>query len=802
MTYLDGLISLPQTAGFSQDALVTLKKDAVQKLEELVPLTLPLGSNPPVHDHVTCVQLGSFAVDKGTNTPEPHTFNFVAPTTFNNAMRVVRACQVTKPILLEGSPGVGKTSLITALANLSGHKLCRINLSDQTDIIDLFGSDLPVEGGSSGQFAWKDAEFLTALQEGHWVLLDEMNLAPQAVLEGLNAILDHRGEVYIPEISRTFKRHPSFRIFAAQNPLHQGGGRKGLPKSFVNRFTKVYVDELTPDDLHIVCAHIFSDMDENTLRKMISFNLDLNSNVNARHAFAQDGSPWEFNLRDVIRWGTLCSTPHSSRQPETYLRSVYLHRFRTAEDRRRAAEIYENSFGTKLQSIEEPPPWMVSSSTTQFGHFIFSRLNLVPRSRSPRVLKSQLSAIEAVGDCVSQSWLAILTGPKNSGKTEIIRTLAHFTGNTLQEVPVNSSTDTMDILGSFEQVDTRRRLLSVLADVRALIETDFRSLIGSKAIQDFMQQVIRIHNLLETTPSHKFPKIMSSIENLLSMLVSAYPSSAVLYMNLLTRLQNMSMSSAGQFEWVDGPLVQAMKTGQWLLLDGANLCGPSVLDRLNSLCEIGGSLTLSERGFVNGEIQRIEPHPNFRLFMSVDPQHGELSRAMRNRGIEISLLPTLLADDSCILRDSIWLPSLPTLSNQNIDIQGTYFEAMKRGLLTCNPPANIVPSSTGRSLDQDSALSSLLDHAAHLVIKSSSATDEISRVQFLSRNLSPGYMSYTSRFFSRAGDGGNQLMRDFINQFPSKSLVLSLAPFKQLHVERRSVPTTYIDCHVRCLFHA
>ena len=44
--------------------------------------------------------------------------------------------------------------------------------------------------------------FLKAMQEGHWVLLDELNLAPQSVLEGLNACLDHRGEVYLPEISK------------------------------------------------------------------------------------------------------------------------------------------------------------------------------------------------------------------------------------------------------------------------------------------------------------------------------------------------------------------------------------------------------------------------------------------------------------------------------------------------------------------------------------------------------------------------------------------------------------------------
>ncbi|XP_010082937.1 PREDICTED: midasin, partial [Pterocles gutturalis] len=62
---------------------------------------------------------------------------------------------------------------------------------------------------------------------------------------------------------------------------------------------------------------------------------------------------------------------------------------------------------------------------------------------------------------------------------------------------------------------------------------------------------------------------------------------------------------------------------------------PSVLDRLNALLEPGGVLTMSERGVIDGTIPTIAPHPNFRLFLSMDPVHGEISRAMRNRGIEI-----------------------------------------------------------------------------------------------------------------------------------------------------------------------
>ena len=59
----------------------------------------------------------------------------------------------------------------------AGRRLVRINLSEQTDMMDLLGADLPAAGGAAGQFAWADGPLLAALQAGAWVLLDELNLA-------------------------------------------------------------------------------------------------------------------------------------------------------------------------------------------------------------------------------------------------------------------------------------------------------------------------------------------------------------------------------------------------------------------------------------------------------------------------------------------------------------------------------------------------------------------------------------------------------------------------------------------------
>jgi midasin len=144
-------------------------------------------------------------------------------TTAANIQKILRALQIPgKPVLLEGSPGIGKTSLVEALAARIRQPVTRINLSDQTDIGELFGSDLPMEGGAVGQFAWRNGPFLNALQQGDWILLDELNLASQSVLEGLNAVFDHRGErlagiIWLFSLLR-------IRILCFFTPLDPGSG--------------------------------------------------------------------------------------------------------------------------------------------------------------------------------------------------------------------------------------------------------------------------------------------------------------------------------------------------------------------------------------------------------------------------------------------------------------------------------------------------------------------------------------------------------------------------------------------------
>lgn len=73
-----------------------------------------------------------------------------------------------------------------------------------------------------------------------------------------------------------------------------------------------------------------------------------------------------------------------------------------------------------------------------------------------------------------------------------------------------------------------------------------------------------------------------------------------------------------------------MQEGSWLLVDNVNLCSAAVLDRLNGLLEPNGVLTVSEKGVdENGKMFIVKPHKDFRIFLTMDPKNGEISRFVR-----------------------------------------------------------------------------------------------------------------------------------------------------------------------------
>ncbi|KAK2585693.1 hypothetical protein KPH14_010307 [Odynerus spinipes] len=178
-----------------------------------------------------------------------------------------------------------------------------------------------------------------------------------------------------------------------------------------------------------------------------------------------------------------------------------------------------------------------------------------------------------------------------------------------------------------------------------------------------LEQLANYHGLLEkikhlsddetdttrtmATETQLFLRKSNELSKLVSGMKTLEPSYEPKLQEIEAKLKALSMfveqekclNAGGKFEWVDSVLVKCLRDGTWLLIDQVNLCSPAVLDRLNGLLEPNGVLTIGERGVDNhGNVVTIKPHKNFRLFLTMDPRYGEISRAMRNRGVEIYML--------------------------------------------------------------------------------------------------------------------------------------------------------------------
>ncbi|KAJ7572613.1 hypothetical protein C8J56DRAFT_1138072 [Mycena floridula] len=104
--------------------------------------------------------------------------------------------------------------------------------SGKTSVVEYFCQANCTPVYSTETLVFKDGILVRALREGHWLVLDELNLAPAEVLEALNRLLDDNQELVIPESQDVVVPHEAFYAFCDLKSSGLVRGKESFIPSF------------------------------------------------------------------------------------------------------------------------------------------------------------------------------------------------------------------------------------------------------------------------------------------------------------------------------------------------------------------------------------------------------------------------------------------------------------------------------------------------------------------------------------------------------------------------------------------
>ena len=395
------------------------------------------------------VQVGGFWIRTGSCEPRPMDHYILTETVKQNLSdlsRIVSLCD--HPVLIQGDTSVGKTSLVSYLAAVTGNKVVRVNNHEHTDIQEYIGS---YTSDTEGKLVFKHGVLAEAMQTGSWVILDELNLAPTDVLEALNRVLDDNRELFIPETGETIRACPGFRLFGTQNPPGTYGGRKVLSRAFKNRFIELHFDQLPSSELEIILTGRCS-LPASYSKKMVAAMKDLQKYRKSSAAFA--GKDGFITLRDLFRWAERYSK--AEQRPGFYDWDKHLAeegfmilaaRVRNTEEGEVIRDILGKIFKRKVEPAEL---FTLSDKTSPITRDLLEQL-LSPETRSLFPGVAWTWNMRRLAVLVSHAWRhqepVLMVGETGCGKTTVVDIIASINQIPLFSLSCHNNTESGDFLG-------------------------------------------------------------------------------------------------------------------------------------------------------------------------------------------------------------------------------------------------------------------------------------------------------------------------------------------------------------------
>ena len=112
--------------------------------------------------------------------------------------------------------------------------------------------------------------------------------------------------------------------------------------------------DYTSDDIKNICTFKTS-LSPEIIDKVVQVAELLNNAVNKEKLFGARGSPWQFNLRDLMRFSQGVADSGNNLMIFRYLKLVFIERFRLEQDRQGATELIKSIFDDFDERLIDTP---------------------------------------------------------------------------------------------------------------------------------------------------------------------------------------------------------------------------------------------------------------------------------------------------------------------------------------------------------------------------------------------------------------------------------------------------------------
>ncbi|OQR77969.1 midasin-like, partial [Tropilaelaps mercedesae] len=312
-------------------------------------------------------------------------------------------------------------------------------------------------GNERMSFAFIEGSLVEAMRKGHWVLLDEINLAETEMLECLATILEH-GQLVLQENGEIdpIQCHPNFRIFACMNPATDIG-KKDLPVGIRNRFTELYFEEIIQSsDLQLVAHSYLGGASPTVVGRCVDLYLRLRKLGQTKLADGTGHRP-HYSLRTLCRAMRFAGRMIQDGQQAD--RSIYegfclsfLTQMDPASHKLVQEEITRTILGHKAGGLLGEQLKRPSSGVfAQFeGYWVSCGEGEVQKPEDYILTDTVRKNLKDLARAVSANQHPVLLqGETSVGKTSMITYLAKCTGNICVRVNNHEHTDITEYVGQY-----------------------------------------------------------------------------------------------------------------------------------------------------------------------------------------------------------------------------------------------------------------------------------------------------------------------------------------------------------------